>query len=68
MGEDCQHIVLFIPTSGVPTIDEAIDRALEPVKANVLLDAVVNYNTFYFPFIYGQTCWRAEGDAYDTFE
>ena len=66
-GEDCQHFVLIFPTSGVPTIDEALDRALESVNANVLLDAVVDYETFYF-LLYGRSCWRAEGDAYDTYE
>jgi hypothetical protein len=67
-GEDCQHIVIVIPTSGVPTIDEAIDRALERVNASMLTDAVIEWSTFYIPYIYGRTCWRAEGDAYDTFE
>ena len=67
-GEDCQHIVIVIPTGGRPTIDEAIDRALESVHANILTDAVVNWSFFYIPYIYGRTCWRAEGDAYDTFE
>jgi len=38
------------------------------MRANVLLDAVVNYHSFYVPYIHGETCWRAEGDAYDTYE
>lgn len=67
-GEDCQHIVIFIPTSGPPTLDEALDLALEAKQANLLTDAVVNWHGFYIPYIYGQSCWRAEGDAYDTFE
>jgi len=67
-GEDCQHVIIFIPTSGPPTLDEAVDRALEAKQASLLLDAVVNWHYFSIPLIYGQTCWRAEGDAYDTFE
>lgn len=67
-GEDCTQIISFIPTGGPPTIDEALDRALEAVNANLLTDAVVRYDHFYIPYIYGRTCWRAEGDAYDTFE
>jgi len=67
-GEDCQHIVIFIPTSGPPTLDEALDRALEAKQANLLLDAVVRHNWFYIPYIYGQECWKAEGVAYDTFK
>ena len=67
-GQDCQHIIILIPTSGPPTLDEAIDRALESKQANLLLDAVVNWDYFYIPYIYGRTCWRAEGEAYDSFE
>jgi len=67
-GRDCQHIIIFIPTSGPPTLDEALDRALERVQANLLLDAVVNWHSFYVPYIYGQTCWAAEGDAYDSYD
>lgn len=66
-GEDCTHIIIFIPTGGPPTIDEALDRALEAKGASVLLDAVVNFNSFYIPYIYGQSCWKVEGDAYDTY-
>ena len=67
-GEDCQHIIILIPTGGPPTIDEALDQALEKKNANLLLDAVVNWHYFYIPYIYGQTCWDVEGNAYDTFE
>ncbi len=66
-GEDCQHIIIFIPTSGQPTLDEAIDRALEPLNANLLVDAVVDFHSWWIPYIYGQTCWKAEGEAYDTY-
>ena len=67
-GEDCQHIVIVIPTGGPPTLDEALDRALEAKQANLLVDAVVKHNWFYIPYIYGQECWKAEGVAYDTYK
>jgi len=67
-GEDCQHIIVLFPTSGQATLDEALDRALETKRANLLLDAVVHWNFFYIPYIYGQTCWKVEGEAYDTYE
>ena len=66
-GEDCLHIVIFIPTGGPPTLDEALDKALESKQADLLLDAVVRHHWFYIPYIYGQECWKAEGVAYDTF-
>jgi hypothetical protein len=67
-GEDCTHIIIIIPASGPPTIDEAIDRALESKRANLMTDAVVRWSFFWIPYIYGKECWRAEGEAYDTFE
>jgi len=67
-GEDCQHIIILFPTGGPPTLDEALDKALETKQANLLLDAVVNWNSFYIPYVYGETCWKVEGDAYDTYE
>ncbi len=67
-GEDCQHVIILFPTGGPPTLDEALDNALETKKANLLLDAVVNWNSFYIPYVYGQTCWKVEGEAYDTYE
>ena len=66
-GEDCQHIIILFPTSGPPTLDEALDRALEARRANILLDAVVTWNSFYIPYIYGKTCWEVEGNAYDSY-
>ena len=59
---------IIFPTGGPPTLDEALDQALEAANANVLLDAVVNFRSFYIPWIFGETCWEAEGDAYDTYE
>lgn len=68
MGEDCQDIIILFPTGGPPTLDEALDRALEAKNATLLFDAVVNFHHFYIPYLYGQTCWKVEGDAYDTYE
>ena len=67
-GEDCQHTVFLIPTSGPPTLDEALDRAMEAKQANLLVDAVVRFHWFFIPVIYTQACWNAEGVAYDTFK
>jgi hypothetical protein len=66
-GEDCQHIVIFFPTSGPPTLEEAADKAVEPVGAQLIVDASTNFYWFYLPLIYGATCWSVSGEAYDTF-
>lgn len=67
-GEDCEHVVIVFPTSGPPSLSEALDRALESKQGNLMLDAVVKHNWFYIPYIYGQECWKAEGVVYDTNE
>ena len=67
-GSDCTQVILIIPNGSPPTLDEALDRALEPKRANLLLDAVVEYSSYYIPYIYGETCWKVEGEAYDTYE
>ena len=65
-GEDCMHMVLFFPNKLYPTLDEALDKALEARQANLLLDAVVRWNFFFIPVLYAQECWKVEGVAYDT--
>lgn len=68
-GEDCSHIISFIPVGSLnPTVDEAVDRALEAKRADILLDASLDFHTFYIPLIYGQTCWKVEGTAYETYK
>jgi len=63
-GDDTQHIVIFIPTSGAPNLKTAIDRAIESVPGNIaLLDARLQFRSFYIPYIYGQNAFLAEGRA-----
>jgi hypothetical protein len=68
-GSQCQHIVMLIPLNGPATLNEALDRALEPLHANLLLNAVVEHSWYYIflPF-YGQNCWKVSGVAYDTYK
>lgn len=66
-GRSCQEVVFIFPTSfETPNAKEAVDRALERVNAQVLLNAVLEYEGFYVPLIYGRKCYFAEGDAYDA--
>ena len=67
-GEDCAHIFIFIPDKQAASLEEALDRALEPKQANLLVDAVLRHHWFYIPLIYGEECWKAEGDTYDTYK
>ena len=59
-GEDCAHIICIFPTK-VPSFEEAIDVALEENNAYMLSDAVVKFDSFYVPYIYGQSKYVAEG-------
>jgi hypothetical protein len=67
VGRDCMQIIVLVPTSGPPSVKEAIDRAIESKNGNVLLDARIRHDMFYIPLIYGRECWTAEGAVYDTY-
>jgi hypothetical protein len=66
-GEDCTVYLFLWPVGGRPTLDEALDNALEPKQANILFDAVANWNIFHL-LIAGQECWKVEGEAYDSYQ
>lgn len=64
-GKDVQHMILFIPIGGVPTLEGALDNALEKGGGDVMTDAVVK--TWAFTLIlYGQSAWKVEGDVVKT--
>jgi hypothetical protein len=65
-GESCQQIITFIPVGEVPNVKNAIDRAVESRRGNVLLNARVKSGGFYIPLIYGKTCYTVEGEVYDA--
>jgi hypothetical protein len=66
-GDDCMHMVLFIPLGTLnPTYDAAIDKALEPVPdADALADAVFHQDTI-FTLLYNRSCIRVKGTAIKT--
>jgi len=60
-GKDTIHIIFFIPT-GVPNMEEAIDRAIDKVPGCVaLVDGVLYHKNFYIPLLYGQSWYVIEG-------
>lgn len=61
-GDDCRAIVLFFPL-GAPSMKEAVDDALEKSESNLLIDQVTYVKSWYIPFIFGQSCYLAEGTA-----
>jgi hypothetical protein len=65
-GKETQHIIIFFPTSGPPTLEGALDDALEKGGGDVMTDAVVSTYSFYIPYIYGQAAWVVKGDVVKT--
>lgn len=63
-GYDRKHMICIIPT-GVPSPEEAIDKALDCVYGAYpvvgLAYAQVRTQWFYIPYIYGQQWYSAEG-------
>jgi hypothetical protein len=62
-GEDMYYIIIFWPSkTSMISIENAVDNALEEIPGAVaLVDAVVKYKEFYFPFIYGEWGFYIEG-------
>lgn len=60
-GEDLVHWIIIIPT-GVPNMEEAIDRAIESVPGAVaLVDGVLMTKFWWIPYVYGQQSYIVEG-------
>lgn len=61
VGDDLVHTIVIIPT-GISTMKEAIDRAIEATPGAVaLVDGVVYQKAYYIPLIYGQSGYVVEG-------
>jgi hypothetical protein len=60
-GEDLVHWIIIIPT-GVPSLEEAVDEAIESVPGAVaLLDGVLLSKFWWIPYVYGQQSYIVEG-------
>ncbi len=63
-GEDCADLFLgLIPTTGTfqPNLKDAIDRAIQSGKGELLIDGVVHSEVFFFPLIWTHACFTVEG-------
>ena len=66
VGKEVTHIIIFIPTGGPPTLEGALDDALDKGNGDVMTDAVVKFWGWYIPYVYGQHGWSVEGDVVKT--
>ena len=58
------HTILWIPTNTrTPTLQDAVDRALERGGGELLVDAEVDHWWVVVPFLYGQEGWSVRGDV-----
>jgi hypothetical protein len=63
-GEDCAYLLFgFIPITGTfrPDFKEAIDRAIQSGKGELLIDGVVYNHIFVFPLLWMHACYTVEG-------
>ncbi len=67
-GEDCTHLILFIPVSGSlnPSLQEAVDRAVAQVPNGDMMTNVTVYRDILFTEIYTRECVRVDGDVVST--
>lgn len=60
---DTRYIIIIIPT-GNPSVEEAVDRAIESVPGGVaLIDGVLTSKFFYIPYIFGETKYVVTGNV-----
>ncbi|MGH8475180.1 MAG: hypothetical protein ACRER2_05320 [Methylococcales bacterium] len=59
-AEDCSFVLLGLIPFGLPNMEEAVDKALEAGKGNVMVDEVTEYKNIYF-IIGGLSCIVVEG-------
>ena len=64
-GEDMKRIIVYFST-GIPTIEGALDDAFAKGDGDVMTDAVIEYKWFYIPYIYGEQSWNVKGDVIKT--
>ena len=62
-GADVIPIVILFPI-GTPNLENAIDDALKSVGGDLMIDAVLKYNYWYIPYIYGVQRYSVEGDVW----
>jgi hypothetical protein len=59
----CSIIVIF-QTCVFPTVDRAVDNALEKSRGDLLKNVKLERSWWYIPYIYGQIKTKVTGDAY----
>ena len=56
-------IIIFFPL-GYPNVENAIDEALKSAGGDLMTDAVLTYEWFYIPYLYGEQKYIITGDVW----
>ena len=61
-GEDCGYALFGVVPLGVPSLEDAVDEALEKAKGNILVETQVTASVFH-AILFSQTCMKVVGAA-----
>jgi hypothetical protein len=64
-GKDCKYALLGLIPLGLPTLQGAVDDALDKGDGNVMVDQVTSSSNFWFILV-SQFCIEAEGTVVRT--
>jgi hypothetical protein len=64
-GNDCKFALLGLIPLGFPTLQSAVDDALDKGQGNVMIDEVTYISNYWFVLV-SQQCIRVEGTVLDT--
>lgn len=59
-GEDSK-LIIFLFSTGVPSLKEAVDRAIESGHGTALSDVSIYYTWWYVPYIVGESKFKVRG-------
>jgi hypothetical protein len=62
-GKDVRFQI-FIFTNGIPTINGALQNALDISDADIMRDITISRMDWFIPIIYSESSYRVTGDAY----
>lgn len=66
-GKSVQHFIFsIIPVGSQPTIEGAMDDAMQKGGGDVMTDLQMEQWFFMIPYIYGQAGWSVTGDVVKT--
>jgi hypothetical protein len=63
IARSCVWIATLFPVTPLPSVGQAVERALAATGADALWDVTIRYEISYLPPLGGRTCYVVEGRA-----